>query len=297
MKTSVREALARGVARLQTAGIESARLDGRILLSEALCVASYDQLPAECAPAQITKFEALIARRAAREPLAYITGRKEFWSLEFEVGPGVLIPRPESETLVEEALRQFPDPEAPVRVLDIGTGSGCLIAAFLKERPNAFGLGSDSSQAALAYARRNASKHGLGDRCQFETSPGVAREFDLILANPPYLTDEEFQASPPEIRKYEPQEAFVAGADGLTGFRFFLPIVVRCLAPGGTALLEIGLGQADKVTRIVMDAGLEVRRAVHDLSAIPRCLAIGRVGLGQPLAPLKNSVGKEPPTR
>jgi release factor glutamine methyltransferase len=280
VNTAAREILARGAAQLQAAGIESARLDARVLLSEALRVSSDSLFPAGCTPAQIADFEAHIARRAAREPLAYITGRKEFWSLEFEVGPGVLIPRPDSETLVEEALRQFPDPEAAVRVLDIGTGSGCLIVAFLKERPNAFGLGSDSSLAALAHARRNASKHGLSDRCQFEIAPGVAQEFDLILANPPYLTDEEYQASPPEIRKYEPQRAFVAGADGLAGFRDFLPIVVESLAPDGTALFEIGLGQADEVTGIVMDAGLEVRHSVHDLSSIPRCLAVGRVGEG-----------------
>jgi release factor glutamine methyltransferase len=353
VKISIREALARGAALLQAAGIESARLDARILLSQALGIPSGDLFFAEATPARIEIFESLIRRRAAREPLAYITGRKEFWSLEFEVGPGVLIPRPETETLVEESLRRFPDTDAPLRVLDIGTGSGCLLIASLKERPNAIGLGIDSSAAALAYARRNAARHKLDDRYWFELveaadaqsrqvntqrrgGAGVedvepprrqdaedflrafgrhislapwrlggfpsqlrdlAREFDLILANPPYLTDEEFAASAPEIINYEPRAAFAAGPDGLEGFRSFLPLVAASLSPGGMAFFEIGTGQVDKVSKIIMNGGLEVRHAVDDLSGIPRCLAIGRAGEGCQLAPLKNSVGKEPATR
>lgn len=301
MKTSVRDALARGAAQLQAAGIESPRLDARVLLSQALDV-TCDGLftREETAPAQLETFVSLIARRAAREPLAYITGRKEFWSLEFAVGPGVLIPRPETETLIEEALRVFPDTEAPLRVLDIGTGSGCLILSLLKERPNATGLAVDISDDALACARRNAARLGVATRCCFEPVarlPNPASTFDLILANPPYLTDQEFAATAPEIRCYEPPEAFVAGADGLEAYRAFLPLVAGNLLPSGSAFFEIGTGQAEKVTEIVMGAGLEVRRAISDLSGIPRCLVIGRAGEGSPLAPLKKSVGKEPATR
>jgi release factor glutamine methyltransferase len=286
VKTSVREALARGTAQLQAAGIESARLDARILLSRALGISSDDLFSAETTSAQVETFESLIRRRADREPLAYVTGRKEFWSLEFEVGPGVLIPRPETETLIEEALRQFPDAEASLRVLDIGTGSGCLLVAFLSERARATGLGIDTSRDAIPYARRNAARHGLGARCSFEmmdSQPrlrGAAWEFEVILANPPYLTDEEFAASSTEIRDYEPQQAFAAGHDGLAAFPAFLSIVAESLSPAGMAFLEIGMGQADRVTEIVMNAGLEIRRVVSDLCSIPRCLAIGRAGVG-----------------
>lgn len=286
MKTSVREALARGAARLQAAGIESPRLDARILLSEALGV-SPDGLFSreEVTPAQLEIFESLVARRAVREPLAYIIGRKEFWSLEFEVGPGVLIPRPETETLIEEALRVFPDTEAPLRVLDIGTGSGCLLIALLKERPNATGLAVDISEDALACAWRNAARLGVATRCRFEPAsqlPIWTSKFDVILANPPYLTDAEFAASAPEIKDHEPRQAFAAGFDGLDAYRGFLPLVAECLSPTGAAFFEIGTDQAEKVTEIVMGAGLEVRRGISDLSGIPRCLVIGRAGKGSP---------------
>ncbi len=313
MNAFIREALTGGIARLQAAGIESARLDARILLCQAIGLSVDGLCSAEAAQVHIGIFESLMARRAAREPLAYITGRKEFWSLEFEVGPGVLIPRPETETLIEEALRRFPDAGAPLRVLDVGTGCGCLIVALLKERPNASGLGIDSSEGALGYARRNVSRHGLDARCGFELveaqeSPGpeirqgerIARKswrsdipqfrdsewiFDVILANPPYLTDEEFATSRSEIRDHEPRQAFAAGSDGLAAFRIFLPLVAASLSPAGMAFFEIGVGQMDKVTEIAVDAGLEVRLAIPDLSGIPRCLAIGRAGDGSPLAP------------
>ncbi|HTT85672.1 MAG TPA: peptide chain release factor N(5)-glutamine methyltransferase [Rhizomicrobium sp.] len=315
MTPSLREALTRGMARLQAADIESARLDARVLLSHALGIASDGLFPPESRADQIESFESLVTRRAAREPLAYIIGRKEFWSLDFEVGPGVLIPRPETETLVEEALRQFPDAKRPLNVLDMGTGSGCLLIAFLMERQNAGGLGIDVSEAALACARRNAARHGLSARCDFDAvvsplghqehqgnsaratrsdsscsrrldgqffpqNPGSADQFDVILANPPYLTDEEFAASMAEIREYEPCQALAAGPDGLVAMRTFVPAFTRLLAPAGLAFLEIGAGQAEEVAEIVTDAGLEVRRMVSDLSGIPRCLAIGRAGEG-----------------
>lgn len=302
MSIPAREVLARGTAQLQAAGIESARLDARVLLAQALGISSAESLPAEPTPGQAEIFESLIARRAAREPLAYITGRKEFWSLEFEVGPGVLIPRPETETLIEEALRHFPARNEMLSVLDIGTGSGCLLIALLKERPGAHGVGIDISGEALAFARRNATRHDLDDRCSFElgevqelsrdsssTDPShfraSAQKFDLILANPPYLTDEEFLASQWEIREFEPRLAFAAGSDGFEAFRAFLPLVARWLSPGGMAFFEIGAGQMEAVGKIVMNSGLEVRHVRHDLCGVPRCLAIGRAEEGSWLAP------------
>ena len=278
MSISVREVLTHGIARLQAAGIESARLDARVLLSEALGTSSDSLYPAEISAGQIARFDESISRRAAREPLAYITGRKEFWSLEFNVGPGVLIPRPETETLIEAASHHFPGVEAQLRVLDIGTGSGCLIVALLKARPNAIGVGIDNSQAALAFARRNANNHGLSPRCEFAETIATEREFDVVLANPPYLRDEELAVSQAEIRDFEPHEAFAAGPDGLAGFRIFLTLAAKSLAADGMAFFEIGAGQEIEVTEIVTQVGLEVRRIIHDLSGVPRCLAIGRGG-------------------
>jgi release factor glutamine methyltransferase len=293
VKISVREALARGVRRLQAAAVESARLDARLLLCHAMGISSDQLLSSDVREDQFEIFQTLLARRAGREPLAYITGVKEFWSLDFEVGPGVLIPRPETETLVEEALGMFSDAEAPLGVMDVGTGSGCLLMAFLQERRNATGLGIDNSKAALAYARRNADRHGLSARCELELSDGAISSgaeggmrrcgdagFDVILANPPYLTDSEFEASAAEIHDYEPRQAFAAGSDGLDAVRAFAPIFARSFAASGVGFLEIGAGQAAKVTEIIGDMGLEVRRVVYDLSGVPRCLIIGRAGAG-----------------
>jgi release factor glutamine methyltransferase len=303
VKPSVRDALARGAARLHGTGVESGRIEARVLLSRTLDISS-DRLISvdEINERQIGIFESLLERRARREPLAYVTGLKEFWSMDFKVGPGVLVPRPETETLVEEALREFPETAAPLRALDVGTGSGCLLLAFLRERPNATGLGTDTSLEALAYAGRNAARHGLSSRCRFERQDfhgcGHNRcEFDVILANPPYLTDREFETSPPEIRNYEPRQALAAGPDGLAAIRVLASAIEASLEPRGRAFVEIGAGQAGKVMEIVMGAGLEVCRVIPDLSGVPRCLVIGRAGTGGLRAPLKNSVGKEPATR
>lgn len=281
MKISTREALARGAAQLHAAGIESARLDARILLSRAMEVPTDRLFLSEPSPDQNEIYETLIARRIGREPLAYIVGTKEFWSRDFEVGPGVLIPRPESETLMEDALHRYPDAGAPLRALDIGTGSGCLLISFLLERQSATGVGIDTSSAALRYAKRNAARHGLGDRCVLETKlRRAAFQFDIIFANPPYLTDAEFEDTAPEIHEYEPRQAFVAGPDGLEAMRTFLPIFVHGLTADGLGFLEIGAGQAELVTGIARAAGLELRHVVHDLSGIPRCLVFGRAGKG-----------------
>jgi len=296
---SIREALARGAERLHAAGVESARLDARALLSFVLGIASDGLFCVdEIDESQIGNFGSLLERRMRREPLAYITGEKEFWSMNLEVGPGVLIPRPETETLLDEAFRAFPDTGASLRVLDIGTGSGCLLLAHLRERPNATGLGIDTSENALACARRNAARHGLAARCRFEfrdmsdrcdaprradakSSLGLraaAGRFDVILANPPYLTDTEFESSPPEIRNYEPRQALAAGADGLDAFRALAPVLRDSMTDSGLAFVEIGAGQAEKVRGIIIQAALELRRVASDLSGIPRCLVIGQAG-------------------
>ena len=192
-------------------------------------------------------FESLIARRIAREPLAYITGHKEFWSLDFAVGPGVLIPRPDTETLIEELLRTFPDRQAPLSILDLGTGSGCLLIAALSEYPNAHGVGIDQSPDALAWARRNVAAHRLEDRATLiesgwleEASPG----FDILLANPPYIpaaTSPPWNPTSPAMNRPPPS---MAGPTGWTPTAPWRPESAGLLKPGGHAFLEIGAGQA-----------------------------------------------------
>lgn len=279
----MRDALAEGTAQLRAAGIESARLDARVLLASALKI-SADAVPArqDLRAAQYEEFVALLARRAAREPLAYITGHKEFWSLSFAVGPGVLIPRPETETLVESALSRF-DAQRPLRVLDIGTGSGCLLISFLTERPRATGVGIDASEAALAWAGRNALSLGMAARSRLESAfwePAGANRFDVILVNPPYLKTVEFEASEPEIRLWEPRSALVGGKDGLDSIRALAPLLGHRLTDDGRAFVEVGMGQAAAATEILTPSGLDVHGVIADLSGIPRCLIAGRAGGG-----------------
>ena len=299
MNGPLRVALARSSERLRAAGIESARLDARVLLAKALGIAPETLFACDdAAPEQLETFDSLVARRARREPLAYITGHKEFWNFDFTVGPGVLIPRPESETLVEAALAYCSD--LSLRVLDICTGSGCLLISFLANRPLASGIGIDASEAALAYARINGVRHGLEDRCRFFPAvwePPLDERFDVILANPPYLSEREFDAAQPEIREHEPREAFVAGSDGLDGARALGPVLARLLTPGGLAFIEIGKGQEYLVQAIFRACHLDVYHAAPDLCGVARCLVIGRPGQGDHRSPLKNSVGKRPVNR
>jgi len=278
-----REALAEGAAQLRVAGVESARLDARVLLAAAMRIPP-DGVFAGCElrPGEPERFHALLARRASREPLAYIIGHKEFWSLSFAVGPGVLIPRPETETLVEAALDYF-DGEKPLRVLDIGTGSGCLLISFLVERANATGIGIDASEAALRCARRNAIAHAVASRCRLEIAdwqPAGAESFDVVLVNPPYLSTVAFEASEPEIRVWEPRSALVAGKDGLEAVGLLASLLPRRLTRGGRAFIEVGIGQAAAASEILARSGLDVHEVMPDLSGIPRCLVAGQTGRG-----------------
>ena len=283
MIVSAREALVEGATQLRVAGVESARLDARILLAAAMQIPSDEVFAGrELRPGEHERFCALVARRASREPLAYITGHKEFWSLSFAVGHGVLIPRPETETLIEAALDYF-DGERPLRVLDIGTGSGCLLIAFLVERANASGIGTDASEAALTWARKNAIRHGVASRAYLELAdwqPAGGEPFDVILVNPPYLSTVAFEASEPEIRLWEPRSALVAGKDGLEAVDAVGPLLPRRLAPGGRVFVEVGIGQAAAAAEILARSGLDVHEVMPDLSGIPRCLVVGRTGSG-----------------
>jgi release factor glutamine methyltransferase len=258
----VNDLLRDAVERLRPAGIESSRAEARLLW--------------ECAQAAGADFEILLQRRLAREPISYITGHKEFWSLDFEVGPGVLIPRPETETLVEQALRELQDKAQPYRILDLGTGSGCLLIALLKEFPNATGVGIDSSEAALSWAHRNTTHHGMSNRCELSKSDwGRAQgTFDLIVSNPPYIPSSCIAGLAPDVQNYEPRESLDGGPDGLDAYRALMPVLCKNLKGDGVALLEIGAGQHHMVRRISESQGLAGGRIEPDLAGIPRCVVV-----------------------
>ncbi len=266
------------VTRLSVAGIEGARLEVRLLWEHAQAMEA-SALVARDRGRAVGLFEKLVQRRLAHEPLAYIVGRKEFWSLDFAVGPGVLIPRPDTETLIEELCKAFPDRQARLSILDLGTGSGCLLIAALKEFPNAHCVGVDASGAALAWAARNVAAHQLEDRATLiesgwleEASPG----FDVVLCNPPYIVSADIDGLPPDVRLFEPLSALDGGWDGLDVYRALAPRISRLLAPQGRAFLEIGAGQGGAVCDILEIEHLKVAAIAPDLAGIPRCIVLNR---------------------
>ena len=255
--------LADAARRLAAAGVDNPRLDARVLL--------------EHAKGDNRLFESFVSRRTLREPLAYITGHKEFWSLDFVVSPDTLIPRPETEIIVEQVLGIFPDRGASIALLDLGTGTGCLLIAVLKEFPNAHGSGIDLSEKTCAVALQNAACHGLGERCDIRVGDwtrSVAGPFDVILSNPPYIRTADLADLEPEVALYEPIMALDGGPDGLAAYRALAPELVRLLRPGGHALVEIGAGQSGEVAALMVHAGLETMRIAPDLAGIPRVLVM-----------------------
>jgi release factor glutamine methyltransferase len=269
--------LCRAGAVLRDAGIDDPRREARLLLAHALGRDPATLIAAAKQTAAPENFDALVARRAARVPLSQVLGEREFWSLRFRVTPDVLTPRPETETLIEAALATLPDRLAVARVLDLGTGSGCLLAAALTEFPRAFGIGVDRSAAALAVARGNVLALGLSGRaallCADWHAP-LADNFDLVLSNPPYIEQAAIAALAPEVATHEPRLALDGGADGLAAYRAILDGLAGKLAPGGVAVLELGAGQAGAVTAMAQRQGLAVQEIRPDLAAIPRALVL-----------------------
>jgi len=265
-------------ARLAAAGIEDARAEAWLLLSIALGRERAELMagaPATPDAEQTARLEELVRRRVARAPIAYLVGEKEFWSLTFKIGPAVLIPRPETETVVEAVLDQIEGRRAALRLLDLGTGSGCLLLALLSELPNATGLGIDDSAEAVALAGRNAARLGLSARTGFRRGrwgEGLEERFDVVVSNPPYVAESEWSGLQPEIREFEPRAALVAGADGLAAYRALAPDCARLLAPHGLCALEVGHGQGKAVTEILGRHGLKVTGRYRDLAGIERCL-------------------------
>ncbi|MDQ3075204.1 MAG: peptide chain release factor N(5)-glutamine methyltransferase [Pseudomonadota bacterium] len=253
---------------------DTPRLDAELLMAAALGIGR-DRLildpPNLAAP---DAFIAMVERRRAGEPVAYITGQRAFWTVDLEVGPGALIPRPDSETLIVAAVEHFSGTAGPARILDLGTGPGTLLLAALEEWPKATGIGVDASPLALAYAQRNAERLGLSGRAALQLGDwtnGLNGRFNLILCNPPYVAT--MAETGRGVAEYEPAEALFAGADGLDDYRRLAPVIGGLLATGGIAAIEIGHDQADSAAALFADAGHATLLA-RDLAGRPRVLLI-----------------------
>jgi release factor glutamine methyltransferase len=268
----IRRDLAAAAQRLAAAS-DTPRLDAELLMAHALGTTREALLLKHLDDPSPQGFEPLVQRRVAHEPVAYITGTRAFWTIELQVGPGALIPRPDSETLIEAAIAHFGE-RPPTTILDLGTGPGTLLLAALDQWPQAHGLGIDASEQALAYARTNAERLAMAARAEFrlgDWAQGVQGPFDLVLANPPYVGSGE--RLPAEVHDHEPATALYAGADGLDQYRRIIPDLPRLIAPGGAAILEIGWTQSEPVSALASKHGLSA--AIHsDLGGRPRAVRL-----------------------
>ncbi len=281
------EAIDRASRRLADAGIESARLDAEVLMAEAAGVTRESVITGsiDLSPALLKKCDALIARREKREPVAYIVGHKEFYSLDFEVNPAVLIPRPETEFVVGAALELLAD-KADARVLDIGTGSGASAIAIAVNAPRARVTALDISADAIAVASRNARRHRVEGRVTFRRADcfdvldgGAALEhFELIVSTPPYLDEAEIAGLEPEVRGFEPRVALSSGTGGLDILRRIVSGSLAHLVRNGDLIMEVGMGQAAAVAKIVEDAGVGAAAVINDFAGHPRVVRARRVG-------------------
>ena len=279
----------------EAGGSRSPRLDAELLLAEVLGVTRADlfrEPGRELSAGEAAEYGALLDRRLAREPVAYILGRRAFRTIDLEVTPDVLIPRPETETLVDVALEELrvlplagPDPEDEPLAIDVGTGSGCVALALAAEDPFVRVVATDVDPGALAVARGNAARLGLARRVEFVLSDLFhdvgERPFDLVVSNPPYIPADEYVALEPNVRDYEPRRALYGGVDGLDVYRRLVPGAALLLRPGGMLALEVGAGQADAVAGIMAAAGaFGEPRVRDDLAGIPRVVSAHRRGGG-----------------
>ncbi len=268
--------------RFRKEGLTTPRLDAEVLLAETLGmdrVALYTHFDQPVQPGELMRFKKLIQRRLRREPVAYIVGQREFWSLKFIVTPDVLIPRPETEILVMEALKVLSQPEQTkrrIRILEMGTGSGAISVALAKELPSASVVATDLSEKALSIAEENALRNGVGERILFLQGDlfdplEKGSIFELIITNPPYIPQDYFPSLPPEVRDFEPRVALDGGRDGLNFFRRVLPRLGEYLSPEGWVLAEIGAGQDQKVREIAAaNPDLDSCDFLPDLAGIKR---------------------------
>lgn len=267
--------MGRTAAALRAAGIADPGFEARLLVAHALGV-PLAAVPNGNSP-DPDVLNALVARRVMHEPMAFILGRQGFWTLDLEVSPATLIPRADSETLIEAALAAFPDRGAVRRVLDLGTGTGCLLLAALSAFPDAWGVGVDLAPEAAALAARNARACGLAERAAFTTgdwAAALAAGFDLVLCNPPYIETSAIAALMPEVAAHEPARALDGGADGLDAYRTLMVMLPRLLAPGGVAVLELGAGQSGHVAALALKVGFPAPALRCDLGGVARALVL-----------------------
>jgi release factor glutamine methyltransferase len=253
---------------------DTSRLDAELLMAEALHIDRDRLLLAPPDRDVPDRFWEMVKRRSEGEPVAYITGRRAFWNIELHVGPGVLVPRPDSEVLIASAIEHFDGAAGPKRILDLGTGPGTLLLAALDIWPEATGLGVDLSRQALSYASANARRLEFEPRVklmQGNWAAGLVEKFDLILCNPPYIA--EGAELGPGVREYEPDEALFAGREGLDAYRELAPQLPKLLNPGGLAAIEIGPDQAQAVTDLLVRDGLQAE-VVQDLAGHDRALLL-----------------------
>jgi len=271
-------------ARLRANSVESAELDARLLIGAVLDLDLTGLIAAasrRLTDAEAALLEGFAGRRAATEPVARILGAKEFWGLPLSLTSATLVPRPDTETVVEAALEILRaevgyDEDRPLRIADIGVGSGAILLALLHERPNAWGIGTDVSEAALRTAKANARQLGLAPRAAFvacDYAAALSGAFDLIVSNPPYIRSGDIDALEPEVRDHDPRRALDGGPDGLDAYRLIVPQAARLLAPGGALVLEIGLDQSGDVASLLTMAGLNLPgEPKNDLAGIRRAV-------------------------
>ncbi len=273
------DVLVQATTRLASAGIETPAREARLLLAHALgTTADGLRLLARNAAVRAPGLAELLRRRAdEREPLAFLLGTRGFWTLDLAVSPATLIPRADTETLIEAALAARPDRLSARRILDLGTGTGAILLAALTEYTVAEGVGIDRVAAAARLARVNAASAGLGGRASFvcgDWAASVDGRFDLVFSNPPYIRSAAIAALMPEVARHEPRLALDGGADGLAAYRAIMGGLAALLAPGGVAILEIGAGQADAVRRLGTAAGLDCSTVRADLGGTPRAVVL-----------------------
>lgn len=279
---TVRTLLAWSAPWLTQKGVESARLDSELLLANALNLRRIDLFldpHRYLTPEELASFKLLIKRRAAREPIAYILGMKEFWGLEFLASHEVLIPRPETELLLETTLAYQPERQTPLRILELGAGSGAVLCSLLIEYPLAQGTGTDLSSQALKLARRNGAKIGLTERIEWlegdlDTMIPPTDCFDVIIANPPYIATGELNGLQPEVRDWEPRMALDGGEDGLRVLLRIPRLAKTRLLPGGLCVTEIGSNQAEVALELFRQAGFLDPELLYDYHRLPRAIKI-----------------------
>lgn len=272
------ELLSAAARRLAQAGIDTAQFDARHLLAHVLGIAFSEVgrfANPILTPEQAGRFEALLKRRAAREPLQRLLGSWGFWSLDLEMGEDGLVPRPDSESLIDALLELRPDRNRELAILDLGTGTGCLLLAALSEYPKANGLGVDIAPGAVALAERNAKRNGMGGRARFrlgDWGAGLDADFDVVLSNPPYIPSGDIPKLAPEVARFDPSRALDGGPDGYAAYRRIADQLPGLLKPGGLAVLEVGQGQAGPVAELLRSAGLDPAGARTDLGGIVRAV-------------------------